>query len=240
MQNTTPQDIKSFFPHAWRRPALVASCALMVLMGGCRGEGSGTGAPTQGATVPGTASGALKSANQAPVITGQLPGQVLVGHTFSYTVQASDPDGDDLTYAASGLPEWVTLDPDTGTLRGKPDSAAIGTYSGISISVSDGTTTSTLAGQTLTVVDSASGAATLSWLPPTGNEDGSPLEDLAGYRIRYGTDPSHLYQTVEIPTSGVSSYVVENLTPGSWYFVMTAYTASGHESRPTSAVSKTI
>ena len=239
MTNTTRNN-GLFLPHAWHRPTRVAlSCALAVLVGGC-GGGSGTITQAPSATAASATSGALKPANQAPVITGQLPRQVLVGHTFSYTVQASDPDGDVLTYAASGLPGWVTLDPKTGTLRGMPDAASIGTYSGISISVSDGVTTSTLDGQSLAVVDSTSGAATLSWLPPTAHEDGTPLADLAGYRIRYGTDPAQLYQSLEIPAAGVSSYIVENLTPGTWYFVMIAYTASGQESRPTSAVSKTI
>jgi hypothetical protein len=227
-----------FHARASRRSAAVAfACAFIA---GCSGGGADTSTQASTGVAAGPAVGAQKSANRAPQIAGQLPAQVLVGHTFAYTPQASDADGDVLTYSATGLPEWVSLDAKTGTLRGKPDAAAVGTYAGIVIAVSDGMSTSTLAAQSLTVVDAASGAATLSWMPPTGNEDGTPLQDLAGYRIRYGTDPASLYQTLEIAAPGVASYVVENLTPGTWYFVMTAYTAGGQESKPTSAVSKSI
>lgn len=239
--NTKPARHPFLLSSVWRRPAVVAlACALGSFVAGCGGGGSGSSTQAPAATSSSASSGALKSANHAPDISGQLPQQVLAGHTFSYAPRASDADGDVLTFSASGLPDWVSFDTRTGTLRGKPDAAAVGSYGNIVISVSDGVTTSALPAQTLTVVDSASGAATLSWLPPTGNEDGTPLSDLAGYRIRFGTDPASLYQTADIPVPGVSSYVVENLTPGTWYFVMTAYTASGQESRPTSPVSKSI
>jgi hypothetical protein len=35
--------------------------------------------------------------------------------------------------------------------------------------------------------DAISGQATLSWDPPTTNVDGTPLTDLAGYKVYYGT-----------------------------------------------------
>jgi hypothetical protein len=238
---TKRNDTFLFHPRASLRSALVVLVfATVSFVAGCDDEDAGTGTQASAATATSQTSGALKSGNRAPQITGQLPTQVLVGHTFEYTLQASDQDGDALTFSATGLPDWVLLDAMTGTLRGKPDAADVGTYDNISIAVSDGATTSTLAGATLQVVDSAAGAATLSWMPPTGNEDGTPLSDLAGYRIRYGTDPAGLYQTLDIATPAVASYVVEDLTPGTWYFVMTAYTAGGQESKPTTAVSKSI
>jgi len=39
----------------------------------------------------------------------------------------------------------------------------------------------------VTVVKKNNGTALLSWTAPTENSDGSPLTDLAGYKIHYGS-----------------------------------------------------
>lgn len=77
---------------------------------------------------------------------------------------------------------------------------------------------------------SGPGSATVSWMPPTSNTDGSYLSDLAGYRIYYGTSPSDYTDSLEINNPGLSSYVVEGLDETTWYFVMTAVNTSGVES----------
>jgi hypothetical protein len=73
-------------------------------------------------------------------------------------------------------------------------------------------------------------STSVSWTAPIKNTDGSALTDLAGFKIYFGTAPGALTNVVTIPNAGVSTYVVDNLTPGSWYFAVTAYTASGMES----------
>ena len=45
---------------------------------------------------------------------------------------------------------------------------------------------------------SSSRSATLDWLPPLTKTDGSSLNNLAGYRIYYGTSPSSLTRTVTL------------------------------------------
>ncbi len=60
-------------------------------------------------------------------------------------------------------------------------------YPNIRISVSDGQLTTNLGDFTINVVATSPGTATLSWTPPTQNTDGSPLTDLAGYRVYWGT-----------------------------------------------------
>lgn len=72
------------------------------------------------------------------------------------------------------------------------------------------------------------------------NTDGSALTNLTGYRIVYGKSVSALTQTVQISTVGVTSYMIENLAQGTWYFAMKAYNAAGAESAQTNPVSKTI
>ena len=83
-------------------------------------------------------------------------------------------------------------------------------------------------------------AATLSWMAPTTNTDGTALHDLAGYRIYYGIDPSDLSESIAITTTGIQTYVVEGLGPGTWYFAVVAVTTDGIESAFSSIVSKSI
>jgi hypothetical protein len=84
------------------------------------------------------------------------------------------------------------------------------------------------------------GNATLSWIPPTQNEDGSALTNLAGYRIYYGTSASNLNQTINLTNPGLTRYVVENLSGGTWYFGIRAYSSNGAESAMSAIASKTI
>ncbi|MFZ9053985.1 MAG: fibronectin type III domain-containing protein, partial [Woeseiaceae bacterium] len=68
------------------------------------------------------------------------------------------------------------------------------------------------------------------------NADGTPLLDLAGYRIYFGTDPNNFSNTVELSNPGLTSYVVENLTADEWYFAATALNSKGIESSLSSPV----
>jgi hypothetical protein len=65
------------------------------------------------------------------------------------------------------------------------------------------------------------GSVTLSWTPPTTNDDGSPLK-LTGYRIYWGPAADDLTHSVVLDNPGLTRYVVEQLTDGTWYFVATA------------------
>jgi len=58
------------------------------------------------------------------------------------------------------------------------------------------------------------GAATLSWQPPTQYVDGTPLQDLAGFKIRYGTVADKLDQIVTVPNPGITSAMIESLAVG--------------------------
>lgn len=84
------------------------------------------------------------------------------------------------------------------------------------------------------------GVATLSWTPPTTNTDGSVLNDLAGYKIYYGTTPGSYPNAVTVDNPGLSDYVVENLAPGTYHFVVTAFDSAGNESAYSNVASKTV
>jgi len=85
-----------------------------------------------------------------------------------------------------------------------------------------------------------SGTATLSWLAPTTDTDGAPLTDLAGYRIYYGTSAGALSDTIPLTSVGLQTYVIPNLSPGTWYFAVKAVASTGVESALSVIVSKTI
>lgn len=81
------------------------------------------------------------------------------------------------------------------------------------------------------------GVVTLSWIAPAENEDGSAIVDLAGYRIYWGQSPGGPYPgSAEIEDVAQTSYRVEGLEDGVWYFVVTAVNADLVESRVSNEV----
>lgn len=84
------------------------------------------------------------------------------------------------------------------------------------------------------------GSATLSWTPPTQNEDGSALTNLAGYRVIYGNSATALSSTVQVANPSLSSYIVGGLSAGSWYFAVRAYSTSGSESANSNVATKVV
>lgn len=182
------------------------------------------------------------TSNRAPTISGTPPTQVAAGTTYSFTPTATDADGDQLSFTATGLPLWATLSPSTGLISGAPDAGDIGTYSGITITVTDGAATASLGPFSIDVLDTggATGSAVLSWAAPTQNEDGTPLTNLAGYRLYWGTNAGNYTSSVTISNPGVTTYVVENLLPGSYEFVATAFNNAGVESAFSNSATKIV
>ncbi len=82
-----------------------------------------------------------------------------------------------------------------------------------------------------------SGQATLSWDPPTTNADGTPLTDLEGYKVYYGTSSGNYSQNID--AGNVITYTA-NLSDGTYYFAVTAYDTSRNESGYSNEVNKTI
>jgi hypothetical protein len=88
--------------------------------------------------------------------------------------------------------------------------------------------------------DATSGNATLYWEAPTSNTNGTALTDLSGYRIYYGASEDDMIETVQIGSVGIQTYVIENLSAGTWYFAVRALSSEGTESPLSEIVSKTI
>jgi hypothetical protein len=181
-----------------------------------------------------------QNGNRAPQISGTSPPETLADEFYDFRPAASDPDGDRLVFSISNQPAWTQFDPETGRLSGTPAARDIGIYTGIVIVASDGRQSAALPAFELAVTDSASGMVTLSWLPPTQNADGSPLHDLAGYRIYVGQNPDELSRVIVLNNPGLARHVVDGLTPATWHFAMTSFNRKGQESRRSATVSKLV
>lgn len=182
----------------------------------------------------------VNAANAAPTISGTPPSIVNVDQSYSFTPTASDPDGDTLTFSIQNMPPWAQFNSASGALSGTPQAGDAGSYANISISVSDGNLSDTLPEFTITVNQVSLGSVTLNWTPPTQNTDGSILTNLAGYKIYYGTSPDNYPNQITINNPGITSTVVDNLTPNTWYFVSTAFNSSGMESDFSNVATRTI
>jgi hypothetical protein len=178
--------------------------------------------------------------NRPPVISGTPSTSVMQGTAYVFQPTASDADGNSLTFSITNAPSWATFNATTGRLQGTPGPGHVGTTSNIVIRASDGTASTALPAFSITVVAVASGSATLSWTPPTRNTDGSPLTNLAGYRVRWGTSAGNYTSSTTLNNPGLTSYVVGSLVPGTYYFVVTALNSAGVESQFSNAASKTI
>jgi hypothetical protein len=184
---------------------------------------------------------AATSANAAPTISGSPSEIATAASVYYFRPTAVDPEGAVLTFSVLNKPVWATFDTVTGRLRGTPTAAEAGTYAGVTVRVSDGINIASLPPFSITVSEPAAvGAATLSWQPPTEYVDGLPLQDLAGFRIRYGTTADNLDQLVTIANPGITSAMIESLTAGTWYFAVNAYTLANVESNLSNVVQKTI
>jgi hypothetical protein len=89
-------------------------------------------------------------------------------------------------------------------------------------------------------VGSTSGSVTLSWTAPTENTNGTALTNLAGFDIHYGKTAAAMTRKIGINSVGNLSYVIDDLTAGTWYFEVNAINAAGVESGPSTTVSTTI
>lgn len=215
-----------------RRIATGMVCALGMLSG-CFGSGGGGDGGTN------RVAGGHES-NEPPTITGSPLTTTMRKETYAFQPSASDPDGDALRFSIHQKPPWAQFDEATGRLSGTPKAPDVGLYVDITISVTDGELQTSLPPFSIEVFHSGDESATLSWMPPTENADGSVLEDLNGYKIYVGRAEDALDRVIRIGNEGLTRYVVEGLYPGTWYFAMSSFNKKGQEGRRTPAVRKTV
>lgn len=179
-----------------------------------------------------------------PTISGTPPTQAQVGVSYSFTPSTTNPSGKALSFSVQNKPNWATFSIATGKLSGTPANSDVGTDAGIVITVSDGTTSAALKAFTISVAAAPGtptvGTATIKWVAPKTNTDGSAITNLSGYVISYGMSASELSQMVSITNPATTSYTVQNLGTGTWYFAVSATASDGDSSNLSAVVSKTI
>jgi hypothetical protein len=84
------------------------------------------------------------------------------------------------------------------------------------------------------------GTATLNWTSVSQNTNGTALTDLAGYKVYYGTSPNDLSAVAVLSDPSVTTYQATNLSTGTWYFAVAAYTTDGTEGLVSNVVAKTV
>jgi len=220
-------------------PRLAALMAVALLATGC---GGGAQVSTVSTAAPASTTATPSSASSQPAsvqLSGTPAASVTAGNAYKF--QPTVSAGGAVTFSVQGQPTWMAFDSATGALTGTPTTSEEGSTGQITITGSNGTSSASIGPFVVQVNAPAatSGSAALSWAAPTQNIDGSPLTDLSGYHIYYGTSANALTTTITVG-GGSTTYTVSGLSSGTYYFSVVAYNAEGIDSANSNLVSKTI
>ena len=178
-----------------------------------------------------------------PVLSGKPPTSVTSGTPYAFQPGARDLYSQPLSFSVKNKPAWASFSIATGRLSGTPTKAQAGTYGNVVISATNGQLASALPAFSITVTGSgtspSTGSARLYWVEPTKNTNGTPVSNLGGVRIYYGTSASNLGHMVQVP-SPTTAYTIGNLAAGVWYFAAVAYTTTGIQGARSAVASKTV
>ena len=79
----------------------------------------------------------------------------------------------------------------------------------------------------------------VNWVAPTENVDGTPLTDLASYRIYYGLFSRSYTDQVAVNNSAATSFSVA-VPGGTYYVAMTAIDGEGNESGYSNEIQRVV
>lgn len=170
-------------------------------------------------------------------IKGSPPTSVTAGASYRFQPSVIAPIGANLSFSIANQPAWAKFDRSTGALTGLPAATDAGDFSGIVITVDDGTRTAALAPFTIAVASGSSAVATVSW---TAAEPGSGATESAGYMLYYGTSPAGMTHVITVADPVETTYVVQNLSPGTWYFAVASYSRNDVQSSLSPTVAVTL
>jgi hypothetical protein len=89
--------------------------------------------------------------NQPPILSAIGNKSVNEGQALTFTLSATDSDGDALTYSASNLPSGATFDPTTSIFTWTPNYGQAGNYNNVEFTVMDNGTPMMLAFEDITI-----------------------------------------------------------------------------------------
>jgi Putative Ig domain len=203
--------------------------------------GSGASGSTTVSTSPGVTPIDRSPTTTQPTIAGVPVSTAVAGQPYTFQPQVANTSGT-VKFTIAHLPAWAKFNTSTGQLSGTPDSSQVGQYPGIAINLVSGANTVALPAFTITVAaaGSKSSTVTLSWQAPTENSDGTALMDLKGYKVHYGPASKSYSDVIQVTNAGLTTYVVQNLPAGTYYFAITAYNGTGSESSLSGEVSTQV
>lgn len=164
-----------------------------------------------------TVSITITPVNDFPTMGGTPATTVNQGDLYSFTPSGSDVDSEALSFTIVNQPAWTSFNTDNGTLRGVPGHSDVGTYSGIVISVSDGSASASLPAFTVIVTDVNAAPVSTAAVITTD-------EDVVSAPLTPGvSDPdsgdSHTFAILTQPAHGSASVIGNQLvyTPATHY-----------------------
>ncbi|MEO9053431.1 MAG: fibronectin type III domain-containing protein [Steroidobacteraceae bacterium] len=223
------------------RPPKASICLSALLSAGLLLSGCGNGV---GVSTPASATATVAAVSSPPVaLAGTPASSVTVGQNYAFQPTVSAGNGT-VTFQIQGKPTWAAFNTATGALIGTPAVANEGKTGAITITGSNGSNSASIGPFTIAVnaapAAPATGSASLSWTVPTQNTDGSPVTDLAGYHIYFGTTAGAWTSTISVLDAAETSYVVAGLARGTYYFSIVAFNTAGEDSPQSNIGSKTI
>lgn len=119
--------------------------------------------------------------------------------------------------------------------------AASGAWSGTKFASGSETLPTITASKSYTLTCAwGNGTATINWVAPTQNTDNSPLTNLKGFRVLYGTSATNLNLSQSVNDPAARSVTIAALGAGTWYFAVRAVNTANAESDNSAVVSRTI
>ena len=205
-----------------------------LMLSACGGSG---GSQSASSTTNGSASGSTGTTTPTVTVPGTIPlsisgvpnRQVVANQPYWFRPTTTDPNGAALKFGISNQPAWSDFNAITGEITGTPSLTDVGLYRRVTVTVTAGTQMRALAFD-VEVVQVGTSSVTLTWMPPTENTDGTPLTNLAGYRLRYGPQSGNYTNVVTLANPGLATYVLGGLATGTYYIVISAYSQTGVES----------
>jgi len=91
----------------------------------------------------------------------------------------------------------------------------------------------------LVPLEAPPGSMLLTWTPPEFNVDGTEVTDLDGFGIYYGQTPG-VWNYIYVSDEDRFWILIEDLSPGTWYAVATAFNELGDESAFSNQVTKEV
>ena len=177
---------------------LMLAVALSACSSGSGDSGSAASPPAQ----------QPQATNHAPIISGTPSTTAPATVNYSFMPTTSDADGDSLAFQITNKPSWATFSTATGMLSGIPAATLAGTvYSGIVISVSDGTNSISMPAFSIQVLNPPNRPPVISGTPATSVLAG------AAYQFQpTATDPEG--KTVTFSIQNKPSWATFNATTG--------------------------